>query len=413
LHKEGKTQDAVALAEKLPEVGRQARVENDLRFAESLAKAGDVIQAEGDLTKAQEFYFRAKEIRKQKLGANDPATVAMDNRLGNMYQMAMNSPSGSALPAAPNSTDQHLVKGHFNVTAKHDVKREQAYAQGAHVLRDNITRQNPHHIKEKIVPVMTRALQDAKSPELRLGLVQALGELGPAANEAVPALNACLQHPQTPDESRAVVRALGQMGPAADKAFPVLVEALKNSNPDVRRSAAEALLCYGPAGRSVLNRYAADGEASQKKMVTELLENGALADGYIGVKDTNNLFTLNTLKDTQRDMAALVQDKKIAVYTETYVASTSSSEDKGKDRVPPPDVDGVHLLIYKDPPHAEVIVSQALLRRGFTARHQGELRQAIEKHLKEKDFDSALREAMRFLARFDLTQPDRKRGAKN
>ncbi len=90
-------------------------------------------------------------------------------------------------------------------------------------------------IGQPAVPALILALGD-DDPSMRAAAVYALGEIGPAAQQAIPALIEALKNPRI---GRAAGLALGRIGPAAIPALSrVLVE---SENPGIKSVAASAL----------------------------------------------------------------------------------------------------------------------------------------------------------------------------
>ncbi len=56
------------------------------------------------------------------------------------------------------------------------------------------------------------------------------------------------------------------------------------------------------------------------------------------------------------------------------------------------------MHINKDAPDVQVFVSDALQAKGLTDK---QLRQVLEPHLRQKQYDRGLREGVHFLARFE------------
>src|SRR4029434_8874350 len=79
------------------------------------------------------------------------------------------------------------------------------------------------------VPDLTKILKSNPAPELRQPVIDALGQIGPAAKEAATALLEIAKDEKQPvNASVHVVVALGKIGPDAKEAGPYLVELIKN-----------------------------------------------------------------------------------------------------------------------------------------------------------------------------------------
>ncbi len=80
--------------------------------------------------------------------------------------------------------------------------------------------------------------------------------------------------------------------------------------------------------------------------------------------------------------AALQKDKK---KTMTDWAASQAAKNK---------IDGVYVQICKDPPHLEVLVDNATLKRAFTAKDRDDLRDLLVASLRDKKYDQGLADAM-------------------
>jgi HEAT repeat protein len=101
------------------------------------------------------------------------------------------------------------------------------------------------------LPALVRALADCDS-RVRLRVIDALEDMGPAAVPAAPALVAALED-GNPFVRWAAARTLGRVGPeAADIAVPALVRLLSSTHGELRLAAARSLTSYGPAARPAL-----------------------------------------------------------------------------------------------------------------------------------------------------------------
>jgi HEAT repeat protein len=89
------------------------------------------------------------------------------------------------------------------------------------------------------------------SGALQLGIVKALGEIGPGAAESVPILIATLQDPE-PTLAREAARALGKVGPVTLEVVAALLDVLKNRNSLASDAAAEALGTIGPGAKEAI-----------------------------------------------------------------------------------------------------------------------------------------------------------------
>jgi len=405
LEKQGKLEEALVEAERLLAVAEKSPRDDVPQYAAVLNRVGQLYQQQGQLAKAEPVFRQAYGICQARLGADHPETVLSVNNLANSYQLALNytpadnphvPPAIAALSSSdkttPSSKDVALLR-----------KAEERARLEAPVVTSRVMRQSAREVKEVVVPVLTRALRQAGTPRERLAYIQALGRLGPAARDAVPALAQTLEKAVEPAERLAVIQVLGLMGPSADNALPLLAEALKSPAPMVRRSAAAALLQCGPQGLTVLNDLVARGDPEQKAEAKRaLFESLTYESCCSGLKDTCYLFSPRTMNETQLALTTLARNRGVAIYAETTASRddkvASAREKQARDLLLTSE--GIYFLICKEPPHVELQVSEKLRQLGFTVQHQKELRDLIEKHLKNRDYDTALREGVRYLDQF-------------
>lgn len=101
---------------------------------------------------------------------------------------------------------------------------------------------------EAIMPMLIHGVANAGDTAARLAAVRALGAFGADAHVAASALVAALEDDD--DElRRAAIDALGQIG---EGAVPALIEALRHSNANVRRGAAQSLESIGPDAQEAM-----------------------------------------------------------------------------------------------------------------------------------------------------------------
>ena len=103
----------------------------------------------------------------------------------------------------------------------------------------------PADLAAGAVPGLAKLLSDPDL-DVRLTAAKTLKEIGPAAHAAVPALAAAANTGDT-EARMAAMEALQQIGPEAGRvAVSKLIEALRNTDPRVRRAAAKTLGSFGP-----------------------------------------------------------------------------------------------------------------------------------------------------------------------
>jgi hypothetical protein len=273
--------------------------------------------------------------------------------------------------------------------------------QAAYALRARMDRQSPRQLQTSVVPVLTQALKKAASPQERETWARTLGNLGPVARQSVPVLTECLQKVTDPRERQALVIALGQMGPAAEAAAPVLVDSLRCENPETRRYAAEAIVRMGPAARNAvpaLNKWAKADE-----MAKDVLRRIQGHEGRIGVTDACDCFSVHALRVSLREIHTLASTDGVEVLVET--APTLTADKEADQRARDLGVRGVYVLLGRDVPAVQVSVSDPLQKQGLTPDR---VRAAVEPRLREKDFDTALVEGVRTVARFEQSLKEKK-----
>ncbi len=239
---------------------------NDLAFVpgpgtastrdEALSTVGEgkleLVRADADLTKAH-------VLSEKNLGPDHAVTQrALRNRAA-VYQLALNATSelvappgvgsyvatSAILPAEP-TMDKVAppAPGPSFAVAQHPDYRDlgprgeprrttqaggrksrtahaEAVPTSALVLGDQIRQMPSGEAREKIVPVLARALANARTTQERAGLVRALGELGPAARDAVPTLTTCLNNASSAPERYLARSALAKIGPAGPRRYGI------------------------------------------------------------------------------------------------------------------------------------------------------------------------------------------------
>jgi RNA polymerase sigma factor (sigma-70 family) len=91
-----------------------------------------------------------------------------------------------------------------------------------------------------ILPVLTPALSD-KDRQVRMVAAQMVEGLGASARDAVSALVGALKATHDPDEQMGLVKALGAIGPGADEAIPVLTGLLASDDPRISAGLRQAI----------------------------------------------------------------------------------------------------------------------------------------------------------------------------
>lgn len=399
----GKTEKGAAAEKEADDAAPTALA---LACADGLNWAGERLQTAGDLDHAELTYSLAQNIQLWKLGPDAPPTVETRQRLGDVYQVALNTPDPPhwplakvmAVPGVPNTVGaDHNPQ---DAPRKDVAKKEGEPSSGAYRLRERIVRQTTAEVRKSVVPVLVQNLRRAETSQEREQLGNALAELGPAARDAVPVLEACLAKAKTPEERAVVLRALGEMGPSSEaNAAPVLVTALKSPSPVERRAAEEALLQYGGAARDALAQAQdAEGPPSDRAEWQSLKSRLLGAEGRVGVCDAGDLLSPLGLKEGRRAVRELALDYHVELFAETAAATMQQTEDKGPAREVGPN--GVAFVIRRLPPRVDLTVGRALRDQGFDDKQQEGLRRAVEAEAGRRDYDQALLEGVRFVARF-------------
>jgi len=399
LNIQGRLREELALRQQLPELARRAQKNDDSFLVANLNRIGQIYQAQGDLPRAESNYNKARAICQDKFGPDHPCTNQTDCCLAQVYSSALNNPyfatsrPEQGLPGAAYQVTR--AGGQLNLPAS---THQGAVPRNAAALADSIIRKHPGEVRKSVVPALVRGLQQSSSALDRLAYIQALARLGPAAQDAVPVLAEVLQKSQDATERQVVVQALGQMGPTADKALTVLVEATNSSCPEVCKAAAESLLSYGPEGVVALRHLKDRGEVRQQQFAQTALDRAGPRHVCVGVKDACELFTVGTIAESRNDLLLLASQRKLPVYIETVDDSTrKGNKDRDAETRELVSAQSVYLLIHKEPGRVEIRVPEALRQSGLSLARQKELQTLLEKPLKARDYDQALRLTTRFL----------------
>jgi CHAT domain-containing protein/Tfp pilus assembly protein PilF len=86
LHQQGKTRQAIPLAQKALEIRKQVLGPRHPFYADSLNNLAFLYQTQGEYTQAEPLYCQALEVRKQVLGERHPAYAESLNNLAFLYQ---------------------------------------------------------------------------------------------------------------------------------------------------------------------------------------------------------------------------------------------------------------------------------------------------------------------------------------
>jgi len=350
-----------------------------LAWANGLDRLGNVCEAGGDLDHAEYSLKWAHDIRRRVQGDDNPQTAETRRNLGNLYEVALNSPA----PPAESYFSKAVASPPAPPVGPLAVRRDPAEA-AKEELRFRITRQNVREVRQSVAPVLVRRLRDAGDADELAKACKALAALGPAAREAVPALKERLQKAATPQDRRALVVALAEIGDAEP----------------------EVLAELAPAAGDVVKKAASEGDDDQQQTARDVLRRleEKAAPGRVGVRDAGELLSPWAFKAASHKLRGLSRDYQVEVYAETAADAkdAAKAEEKIQDRGRQVGVNGVYFFVRKSPPAVEVYVGEKLRGQGFGDEQQARLKKAVEQPLAADppDFDRALLEGVRCVADF-------------
>jgi hypothetical protein len=320
-------------------------------------------------------------------------------------------PSPRSAPAsAPSKREHHLAtamksaaslgyahQGPASVTYHHSHHSAHISHTAAVALRDCLTRKSQRELKASVVPVLTKALREATNSGERQRLARALGQLGPAARQAVPVLIECYRQAAEPSEQAALLSVFSDIGPSAYQALPVVLEVVQNVGdhpPGVYISARQTLAQLAPAARC---RHNTDGARDSRAdaLAREALQYVKSPEGRSGIVDEAECFSVNALRQNQKQIRHLAATYKVEVLIQTVPGKIVANDHKALAG------NGVYLCIHKDVPRVQVYLSEALRKQGLA---DTDLRQAVDPHLQRNDFDRGLQAGVAFLADFEARQ---------
>src|SRR5262249_12036621 len=105
----------------------------------------------------------------------------------------------------------------------------------------------------------------------------------------------------------------------------------------------------------------------------------------------------HALREAQRQILHLARKHNVEVYTETVTCLPRAESKKVEDRARAAGSHGLYLLICKEPPGVQVVVSDALAKKGFTSESAVELKKVAEESVKQRQFDRGLVQSVRFV----------------
>jgi hypothetical protein len=347
--------------------------------AMTLEQMGTNYQESGDYDRAETYFVAAHDLRRKTFGEENAETLKSTQNLAHVYEVALNTVP-PAEPPAPRFPPMMMSK--------------RTDADKALALRERITRQEPAAIKQSVVPVLVQGLRGSRTAAERRTFVRALGTLGPAAADAVPDLMKALDNSGADEERTEVVRALGQMGQAGSPAVPALVATLKCDCPEARREAGESLVRLCPYARQEV--LAAHTKEAQ--LPREVLDRIEGPEGRVGVNDTGLVLCPHDFHETQREILLLARKHHVEVYTETVASLPAKGAKSAEERAKEVGATGLYLLICKEPPGVQVVASEALQKKGFTAECVAELKKVAEEGVQKRQYDRSVVQSVRYVA---------------
>jgi hypothetical protein len=288
--KKGDADTALAAASDYVRVADNTDLENDRRFAQKVAagwnRVGLLYQKEGDIDQAELALARANTINRKTLGENHEATRQTCYHLAGVYQGAVANPYGGQAAMTMHYGGAPMYFEHVYAAPADKAKRSHdSYAR----FHDRMNRpEMQRQVRESVLPVLVKALKDARTAPERARLAVAIGNLGPLAHDAQPLVIDCLREANAAYAARsgtsatildpvdvgrlALVHALNQLGAPTDDAVPVLVNTFKNCDvKDLRQSVASCLV-QAKAGTEQLIALAASGKPGEKEVAREALQ---------------------------------------------------------------------------------------------------------------------------------------------
>jgi hypothetical protein len=266
---------------------------------------------------------------------------------------------------------------------------------------------------KEAIPHLAEALKKANFDSERIAIARALEAMGPAAKSAVPALTETLKDKaKFKDERVTLARVLGKLGPAARSAVPVLAAALKTGFSEERIAAARALAQIGPAAGAAkkdLAEAAKTGFSDVQKAAGAALAQIQSLENRIGIKDNGKCFSakavdkaldkvyelahrhkVDLLIDTVAEIPA---DKKANVRVMTAKERGRFFVDWSKSRAKAAKVDGIYVLICKQPGFIQVLLTLENKTR-FDTGSAGRVTEVMRKDFMAQKFDQGLEDGI-------------------
>lgn len=155
---------------------------------------------------------------------------------------------------------------------------------------------------------------------------------------------------------------------------------------------------HGPDGLVALRRLKEQGAVQQQQFAQTALEQAEPRQLCVGVKDCCELCTVRTITESQNALQFLARHRSLPVYVELVDDSIPKDPKKRDSEAQQLALaQCVCLLIHKEPARVEVRIPEALQRNTRALALQKKLPELLDKPLKARDYDQALRLATQFL----------------
>lgn len=333
------------LAQSYPLVARRAGLEHSPRYAESLNHLGVVCQKKGDLALAAPALSRAHAICRSAYGPEHPRTVETLHNLATVYQVALNT----------------TVQADKSVASRSTVP-DAYFFQSVSTLRDRLTSLSPAEVRSAVLPVLLRALDQAASTSDRQNLVQAIGQLGPAARCAVPVLTERYARTQEPQEQQAIL---------------------------------SALMAIGPSARTTVARLAQQHQSCSQ--MRDLLQQLPERVGRVGIIDAGECFSVRALHSSGAALLRLAHSHEVEVLVETVQVVDTATLRRAQQRLHEMSPRGLYILADRHGRAVRVLARDELRQEGFPVNS---LRDRLTEHFRQQHYDEALEESVKVVSRF-------------
>jgi tetratricopeptide (TPR) repeat protein len=270
----GDVESALAAARDFTAVAANVEVEKHPdrgpKVAAGWNQVGLLYRSEGDIDEAEQALAKANEINRKTLGDQHEATRQTCYHLASVYQGAMTSYGGYGSYGSYGSYGAHMMKSAPPAPSTPHVSAKANHPRDESLARFQARMDRPEarkHVRESVLPVLKKALQEAQTAQERTHLAIALGNLGPLAQDAEPMVRNCLDKARDANELGAFVQALNQMGPPSKDAVPILVDALKKCEADPVRRSIATYLAQASEGQAQLTELAAQSKKDTLRQI--------------------------------------------------------------------------------------------------------------------------------------------------